>query len=196
MTGLMRSQVSNIKQLTNLIWLVTCIVNGETIGLSKLVTYWAGDAQAASRVTRIRRWLMNPLVDPWRLYEPLLKHILRDWQAKTVSVILDGSMVFGDRLQIFRLSLAHGSSTHIHLRTGRTIRLDALTIKPGRILCFNTVRLTLVHQFVTHVSITGSCRHGVSSSTTSACSSRALLLANSCTGCTISTPAGGLKSVI
>ena len=99
---------------------------------------------------------MNPLVDPWRLYEPLLKHILRDWQAKTVSVILDGSMVFGDRLQIFRLSLAHGSSTHIHLRTGRTIRLDALTIKPGRILCFNTVRLTLVHQFVTHVSITWS----------------------------------------
>ena len=168
---------------------------------------------------------MNPLVDPWRLYEPLLKHILRDWQAKTVSVILDGSIVFGDRLQIFRLSLAHGNraiplwwlvlpgkglvkserlsalfehvatflnpyaeqvlfladcgfrsydwvelcqsvgwhyririarSTHIHLRTGRTIRLDALTIKPGRILCFNTVRLTLVHQFVTHVSITWS----------------------------------------
>ena len=112
MTGLIRSQVSNIKQLTNLIWLVTCIMNGETITLSKppawprsgplaggrLVTYLAGDAMAASRVTRIRRWLMNPHVDPWRLYEPLLKHILKDWQAKRVSVVLDGSMVFGDRL--------------------------------------------------------------------------------------------------
>ena len=109
MTGLMRSQVSNIKQLTNLIWLVTCIINGETITLSKLVTYLVGDAMAASRVTRIRRWLMNPHVDPWQLYKPLLKHILKDWQAKKVSVILDGSMVFGDRLQIFRLSLAHGN---------------------------------------------------------------------------------------
>ena len=115
MTGLMRSQVSNVKQLTNLIWLVVCIMNGETINLSKLVTYLAGDALASSRVTRIRRWLMNSHVDgpaaghlPWALYEPLLKHILRDWRTQTVSVILDGSMVFGDRLQIFRLSLAHG----------------------------------------------------------------------------------------
>lgn len=225
MTDLMQSQVSNIKQLTNLIWLATCIINGETISLGKLVTYLAGDALASSRVTRIRRWLMNPHVDVWQLYEPLLKHILKDWQAKTVSVILDGSMVFGDRLQIFRLSLAHGNraiplwwvvlpgkglvkseklselftrvakflnpyaeqvlfladcgfrsydwvelcqsvgwqyririarSTHIHLRTGRTVRLDALTIKRGRIVCFNTVRLTLTRQFVTHVSITWS----------------------------------------
>jgi len=37
---------------------------------------------------------------------------LRDWQrlgVTTTSVIVDGTMVFGDRLQIFRVSLAHGN---------------------------------------------------------------------------------------
>ena len=54
----------------------------------------------------------------------------------------------------YRIRIAR--STHIHLRTGRTVRLDALTIKKGRIVCFNAVRLTLTRQFVTHVSITWS----------------------------------------
>lgn len=112
MTNVMSDQVSNVKQLTNLIWLVVCIVNGQTIALSQLATVLPGDAEAESRVTRIRRWLKNPLVDAWALYEPLLRQVLRDWQVRriaTVSVIVDGTLVFGGRLQIFRLSLAHGN---------------------------------------------------------------------------------------
>ena len=95
-----------------------CIVNGQTITLSQLATVLPGDAEAESRVTRIRRWLKNPLVDAWALYEPLLRHVLRDWQGisvATMSVIVDGTQVFGDRLphgdvpQVFRLLLAHGN---------------------------------------------------------------------------------------
>jgi hypothetical protein len=107
--GVMSEQVSNIKHLTNLIWLVVAVINGKSIALSQLATLLPGDAQAESRVTRIREWLKNPRVDAWAMYEALLKQVLQDWRDKTMSVIVDGTMVFGDRLQIFRLSLAHGN---------------------------------------------------------------------------------------
>ena len=226
LTKVMSEQVSNVKQMTNLIWLVVGILNGQTIGLSQLATVLPGAAEAESRVTRIRRWLQNPLVDVWALYEPLLSQVLRDWQglgAATVSVIVDGTMVFGDRLQIFRLSLAHGNraiplgwivvpgkglikaerlqalfarvatllkpfadqvicladrgfrdhdwaqlcqsvgwdyriritrNTHIRLRSGATVRLDALKPRIGRTLCLSHAILTQHHAFATHVSMT------------------------------------------
>jgi hypothetical protein len=47
-------------------------------------------------------------------------------------------------------------NTHLHLRSGRAVRLDWLTLKPGRVLCLNQVVLTLHHHFATHVSITWS----------------------------------------
>ena len=106
---LMSESISNVKQLTNLIWLVVAVLQGHTVALSQLATYLPGDAEAESRVTRIRRWLMNPEVDVWTLYKALLKHALKGWRAACLYVIIDGTMVFGDRLQIFRLSLAHGN---------------------------------------------------------------------------------------
>jgi hypothetical protein len=66
------------------------------------------DTQAESRVTLIRRWLMNWHVDVWAFYEPLLKGVLQGWSAVTAYVILDGVMRFGERWQIFRVSLQHG----------------------------------------------------------------------------------------
>jgi hypothetical protein len=109
MSVCMGDGVSNVKQLTNLIWLVGAMLQGHTIALSQLATYLPGDAEATSRVTRLRRWLMNPHVDPWALYEPLLAHVLTGWRAARLSVILDGTMVFGDRLQVVRLSLVHAN---------------------------------------------------------------------------------------
>lgn len=107
--ALMRDTVNNVKQLTNLIWLVVAVLQGRTIALSQLATYLPGDGQAESRVTRIRRWLMNPQVDVWALYQPLLAHALRGWRTVCLYVIVDGTVVFGDRWQVFRLSLAHGN---------------------------------------------------------------------------------------
>lgn len=103
-------QVSNITQLTNLVWLTVCILNGCSIALSELATYLPGQADAESRVTRIRRWLMNPRVEVWELYQPILREVLKGFQRQRVDlmVIVDGTMVFGDRLQVFRLSFVHG----------------------------------------------------------------------------------------
>lgn len=225
---MLSEHVSNIKQAINLTWLVVVILESQPIALSQLANPLPGDTEAESRVTRIREWLKNPRVDVWGLYQVVLRHVLADWRTTDMtilSVIVDGTLVFGDRLQIFRLSLAHGNraiplawtvvpgpglvqvkrlramfvqvaeflrtchpdarillladrgfrdhdwamlcqelgwgyrvrivrNIHIHmrLRTGTTVRLDALKPKFGRTLCLSHAVLTQQHAFATHVS--------------------------------------------
>lgn len=101
-------QTTNIKQVVNLIWLVIGVINARSVALSKIANSLPGEAEATSRVTRIRRWLDNGHVDVWALYQPLLAEVLSGWYRAKVMVVVDGTMVFGDRLQIYRLSLLHG----------------------------------------------------------------------------------------
>ena len=101
-------RVSNSKQVTNWLWIVVGLVLGNSPALSKIATYLPMATQAESRVMLIRRWLKNLKVDVWAFYEPILAHVLQGWRAVEVFVILDGVMVFGDRWQVFRVSLQHG----------------------------------------------------------------------------------------
>ena len=94
--------------LTNWMWIVVGILQANSMALSQIATYVPGEIKAESRVTMIRRWLKNLKVDVWGLYQPILAHVLEGWQAVEAVVILDGVLVFGDRWQIFRLSLVHG----------------------------------------------------------------------------------------
>ena len=100
--------VSNLKQLSNWLWITVGILQANSVALSKIATYLPSPANAESRVTTIRRWLMNFNVDVWTFYRPILERTLQGWQSVHVIVILDGVTVFNDRWQIFRLSLAHG----------------------------------------------------------------------------------------
>ena len=114
--------VAHIAHLTNWVWIVVGILQANSIALSRIATHIPGEAKAESRVTTIRRWLKNFRVDVWEFYRPVLEHALQGWQTVTAIVILDGVMVFGERWQIFRLSLAHG---------GRAIPLVWLVL-PGQ----------------------------------------------------------------
>jgi hypothetical protein len=51
---------------------------------------------------------MNPQVKVWRFYKQVLEHVFSGWSEVEAFIILDGVMVFGDRWQIFRVSLQHG----------------------------------------------------------------------------------------
>jgi hypothetical protein len=101
-------EVSNIKQVTNWMWIVVGILQANSMALSKIATFIPGTAEAESRVTTIRRWLKNLRVEVWTFYRPILEHMLEGWRTVEAVVVLDGVAVFGDRLQIFRLSLVHG----------------------------------------------------------------------------------------
>jgi hypothetical protein len=100
--------VSNIKQLANWLWITVGILQANSIALSEIATYLPSPVLAESRVTTIRRWLMNFRVDVWSFYRPILEQALQGWQSVHAIVILDGVTVFNDLWQIFRLSLLHG----------------------------------------------------------------------------------------
>lgn len=100
--------VKNGKQVTNWIWIIVGILQSQSCNLSQIANGLPMSAKAESRVTLIRRWLMNPQVKVWMFYKKVLEHVLSGWSAVEAIIILDGVMVFGDRWQIFRVSLQHG----------------------------------------------------------------------------------------
>lgn len=101
-------EVSNRKQLTNWIWIVVGLLLGHSPALSQIAMYLPMKTEAESRVTLVRRWLKNFRVDVWAFHQPILAQVFKGWQTVEAFIILDGVMVFGDRWQIFRLSLQHG----------------------------------------------------------------------------------------
>jgi len=100
--------VKNRKQVTNWIWIIVGILQSQSCNLSQIANYLALETKAESRVTLIRRWLMNPQVKVWPFYQEVLAHVLSGWSDVEAYLILDGVMIFGDRWQIFRVSLRHG----------------------------------------------------------------------------------------
>jgi hypothetical protein len=220
--------VRNVKQVSNLLWLVAAIVGGESIALSQIANLLPANAIAQSRVTRIREWLKNSRVDVWALYRRVLERVLDGWNGADMALIMDGTMVFHERLHIVRISMAYGNrafplawqvfigtglvsidplrpmitrladflkpyagrvtlyadrgfrdhnwaklcmaldwgyririarSTHIHLRTGAIVQLDALKPRRFRTLCLCHAKLT-DHGFGTHVTMTWSRGEG------------------------------------
>ena len=94
--------------MTNWIWIIVGILQSQSSNMSQIANYLPMETKAESRVTLIRRWLMNPHVKVWAFYEKVLEHVLADWSEVEADIILDGVMVFGGRWQIFRVSLRHG----------------------------------------------------------------------------------------
>jgi hypothetical protein len=114
--------VKNHKQVTNWIWVIVGILQSESCHLSQIANYLPMETKAESRVTMLRRWLMNPHVKVWSFYKKVLDHVFSGWSNVEATIILDGVMFFGDRWQVFRVSLLHG---------GRAIPL-AWTVVEGK----------------------------------------------------------------
>lgn len=101
--------VKNSKQVINWIWIVVGILQSESCHLSQIANYLPMKSRAESRVTLLRRWLMNSHVNVWSFYKKVLEHVFAGWSNVSAIIILDGVMLFGDRWQVFRVSLLHGS---------------------------------------------------------------------------------------
>lgn len=100
--------VKNGKQVSNWIWVVVGILQSQSCNLSQIANFLPMETKAESRVTKIRRWLMNPHIKVWLFYKQVLAQVLSGWSEVDATLILDGVMVFGGRWQIFRVSLVHG----------------------------------------------------------------------------------------
>jgi hypothetical protein len=100
--------VKNSKQVINWIWIVVGILQSESCHLGQIANTLPMKSKAESRVTLLRRWLMNSHVKVWRFYKKVLEHVFAGWSNVSVTIVLDGVMLFGDRWQVFRVSLLHG----------------------------------------------------------------------------------------
>ena len=131
--------VSHQKQLQNWVWIIVGILQANSVSLNKIVTFIpVGSPKAEARLATVRRWLANPNIDVWQFYRPLLEHVLADWHSVEAILILDGLQVFGDRWQIFRVSLRYGN---------RAIPV-AWTVLPGR----GFARVENLETMLTHVA--------------------------------------------
>jgi hypothetical protein len=100
--------VKNSKQVTNWIWIIVGVLQSRSCNLSQIANCLTMGSKAESRVTLIRRWLMNGHVRVWMFYKKILEHVLAGWSEVEAVIILDGVGVCGGRWQIFRVSLRHG----------------------------------------------------------------------------------------
>jgi hypothetical protein len=96
-----------ITQLSNWIWIVVGLIQGQSVHLSQIALHLPSAAKASGRIAQVRRWLANPHVNVTLLYEPLIQAVLDAWAGKPVFIMLDGCLVNHARLQFFRLSLSH-----------------------------------------------------------------------------------------
>ena len=99
--------VSNRKPLVNWARIAVAICQAKSLALSQIALFLPGEAKAESRIMRLRRWLSNRHIDVWALYRPVVQQVLTGFAGGAAQLVLDGTMVFGDRWQIFRLSLIH-----------------------------------------------------------------------------------------
>jgi hypothetical protein len=56
-------EYDDARHLKNLLWIVVGIIQQETVNLSKIAQSIPGETKAQSRVTKIRRWLMNDKIN-------------------------------------------------------------------------------------------------------------------------------------
>ena len=101
--------VKNSKQVTNWIWVIVGMLQSESCHLSQIANYLPMKSKASSRITLLRRWLMNSHVQVWIFYKKVLEHVFAGWTNVSATIILDGVMLFGDHWQVFRVSLLHGN---------------------------------------------------------------------------------------
>jgi hypothetical protein len=96
-----------ITHIANWTWIIVGLIQAKSVQLSQIAQHIPGEAQAAGRIAKIRRWLMNARVDVNAFYQPLIAQVLTNWRGKHVYIILDGCTVNRGALQILRISLSH-----------------------------------------------------------------------------------------
>ncbi len=96
-----------VTRIANWVWVVVGLIQARSVHLSQIAQHLPSEAQAAGRLSQVRRWLANKFINVETFYEPLLQTVLQHWVNKPVFIILDGCVVNHEALQFFRLSLSH-----------------------------------------------------------------------------------------
>lgn len=97
----------HLKRLAVWVWVVVGLIQSHSVHLSEIANHIPGEADAAGRIARVRRWLASHWVVSRDLYTPLITEVLQAWNGRDVTIILDGCFIRHKALQMLRLSLSH-----------------------------------------------------------------------------------------
>jgi hypothetical protein len=95
------------KRMTVWIWVIVGLIQSQSVQLSAIATHIPGEADAAGRIARIRRWLASKWIVSRTLYDPLIREVVQAWRGREGTIILDGCFIRHKKLQILRVSLSH-----------------------------------------------------------------------------------------
>ncbi|MGV2826543.1 transposase [Myxosarcina sp. GI1(2024)] len=98
---------SHLCHLKTCIWMIIALIDTNSVNLTKWSIYIPCRGKyAQSRQRRIERWLNNPRINVHRLYKPLIKTALANWQEESIFLALDTSL-FWDEYCLVRLCVIH-----------------------------------------------------------------------------------------
>lgn len=87
--------------------MIIALIDTNSVNLTKWSIYIPCRGKyAQSRQRRIERWLNNPRINVHRLYKPLIKTALANWQEESIFLALDTSL-FWDESCLVRLCVIH-----------------------------------------------------------------------------------------
>ena len=87
--------------------MVSALIHTGEVNLTRWLPHLPCRGQyAQSKQRRVRRWLNNARINIHRLYQPLIRAALRDWQEECIYVSLDTSL-FWDEYCLIRLAVVH-----------------------------------------------------------------------------------------
>jgi hypothetical protein len=87
--------------------MVCALIQSGEVNLTRWLPYIPCRGQyAQSKQRRIQRWLYNSRINVHRLYQPLIKAALADWQESSIYLSLDTSL-FWDEYCLVRLGVVH-----------------------------------------------------------------------------------------
>jgi Transposase DDE domain len=97
----------HLKRLAVWVWVVVRLIQSQLVHLSEIANHIPGDADAAARIMRLRRWLASRWSVSRDLYQPIITEVLEPWAGREGTIMLDGCFIRHRTLQILRVSLSH-----------------------------------------------------------------------------------------
>lgn len=165
---------AHLSHLTTCIWMVAAVIQSREVNLTKWLPYLPCRGKyAQSKQRRVRRWLGNNRINVHRLYKPIIKAALADWQDEMMYLSLDTSL-YWDEYCLIRLAVVHRGralplswrvlahpSASVSANACRELLQDAAKLLPERVKVVlladrgfvHTDTMTLVKTFGWHYRI-------------------------------------------
>lgn len=96
----------DLRAMLTCAWACVGLLVHQTVHLSQWALARPGVQKAASKQRQLLRWIHNDKIEPMRVFRPLLRTVLQQWQGQRIYVALDTSQLW-NRFVIIRLALIY-----------------------------------------------------------------------------------------